>query len=116
MMTIQDYILYYEYTRIFDLEGMPQMETSYGYNEIELKVGQFLNLPFYEDNKSFIEKIEEIDNSLFVTLNIPCKFLWENDGSTLVIENDKESRYYYGRTTLNSQIDYYFKFKIVKKN
>ena len=80
MYNIEEYVLTYEYTCVFDLEGMPHMESSYGKNKIELKVGQFLNLPFYEDKKSFIKNIELQDELFVVTLSIPCKPLWENDG------------------------------------
>ena len=59
----------------------------------------------------------EINDDLFVvTLSIPCKPLWENDGETVILKFGEEIKYYYGRTTLNSQTDYYFKFRIIKKN
>jgi hypothetical protein len=116
MYNIEEYVLTYEYTCVFDLEGMPHMESSYGKNEIELKVGQFLNLPFYEDKKSFIKNIELQDELFVVTLSIPCKPLWENDGEEVTLKLGEEIKYYYGRTTLNAQTDYYFKFRIIKKN
>ena len=116
MKNVEEYVLYYEYNGIFDLEGMPQMESFFGNSEIKLKVGEYLNLPFYEDKKSFIEKIEEVDNLLVITLNIPCKPLWENYGKIVLIKEGEVVKYYYGRTTLNSQTDYYFKFKIKSKN
>ena len=116
MKHIDEYILYYEYNGIFDLEGMSQMESSYGKKEVVLKVGEFLELPFYEKNKSYIKSIEVVDDLLVVTLNIPCKPLWENDGEMVLIKEGEVVKYYYGRTTLNTQTDYYFKFKIMKKN
>ncbi len=116
MKNIDNYILYYEYNGIFDLEGMPQMDSSFGSYEVKLKVGEFLNLPFHEEKKSFIEKIDEVDGLIVVTLNIPCKPLWENDGKIVLIKEGEVVKYYYGRTTLNTQTDYYFKFKIVNKN
>lgn len=116
MKNIDEYVLYYEYTVIFDLEGIPQMESSYGKKEVKLKVGEFLELPFYEDNKSLIKNIEEINDLIVVTLNIPCKPLWENDGEKVLVKEGEVVKYYYGRTTLNSQTDYYFKFEIKEKN
>ena len=116
MKNMEEYVLSYEYTCVFDLEGMPHMESSYGKNEIELKVGQLLDLPFYEDKKSSIQSIEINDDLFVVTLSIPCKPLWENDGEKVILKFGEEIKYYYGRTTLNSQTDYYFKFRIIKKN
>ena len=57
----------------------------------------------------------EIDGKLVVTLNIPPKPLWENDGSFVVVTLGDVTKYYYGRTTINTQTDYYFKFEIRKK-
>lgn len=116
MKNIDEYVLYYEFHAIFDLEGLQQMDSSFGSYEVKLKVGEYLNLPFYEENKSFIEKIEEIDGLIVVTLNIPCKPLWENDGEMLLIKENEVVKYYYGRTTLNTQTDYYFNFRIINKN
>ena len=116
MLNVQDFVLYYEYTGIFDLEGIPQMESSFGKKEVNIKKGEFLDLPFHEDKKSYIEDIEIINDLLVVTLNIPCKPLWENDGEVVKIKLGEELKYYYGRTTLNTQTDYYFKFKILNKN
>ena len=115
MLNIEDYYLYYEYTGIFDLEGMPHMESSYGETTVPLKVGEPLNLPIVEEVKSKIVKIEEIDGKLVVTLNIPPKPLWENAGSFVVVTLGDVTKYYYGRTTINTQTDYYFKFEIRKK-
>ena len=116
MINLDEYILYYEYTAIFDLEGMASMDNAYGKNEIALKVGENLNLPFYEEVKSYISNIEEKDCKIVVTLNIPCKPLWENDGEIIKIIEGVDYKYYYGRTTLNTQTDYYFTFKIKNKN
>ena len=116
LKNIDEYILYYEYTAVFDLEGMVSMENAYGKNEITLKVGENLKLPFYEEIKSYIANIEEKDSKIIVTLNIPCKPLWENDGEIITIVEGETVKYYYGRTTLNTQTDYYFTFKIKNKN
>ena len=56
MLNIEDYYLYYEYTGIFDLEGMPHMESSYGKMTVPLKVGEPLNLPIVEEVKLKIVK------------------------------------------------------------
>lgn len=115
MLNIEDFCLYYEYTGVFDLEGMPHMESTYGKRSIPLKVGEILNLPIVEEIKSKIERIEEVDDKLVVTLNIPPKPLWENDGQFVVVTLGEVTKYYYGRTTINTQTDYYFKFEICKK-
>lgn len=116
MINLGEYILYYEYTAVFDLEGMALMDNAYGKNEIQLKVGEFLDLPFYEDKKSYIKDINVNEDSISLMLLIPCKPLWENDGENVVIKLGDVVKYYYGRTTLNTQTDYYFKFEIRKKN
>lgn len=115
-MNIQEYILFYEYTGIYDLEGMPNMESTYGKSEIPLKVGEYLNLPIVEAIKSTISKIDIVDDKIIVTLNIPPKPLWENDGNTVIVTLGETTKYYFGRTTINTQTDYYFKFEIRKKN
>jgi hypothetical protein len=63
MKDLSDYLLRYEYTFVFDLEGMPSLELSYGSKDIELISGESLEMPWHEVVKSKIVNIEIIDDN-----------------------------------------------------
>jgi hypothetical protein len=116
MKDLSDYLLRYEYTFVFDLEGMPSLELSYGSKDIELISGESLEMPWHEVVKSKIVNIEIIDDIINLKLIIPCKPLWESTSEKLYVKENEVSEFYYGRTTNTTATDYYFKFYIIKKN
>ena len=115
MKDLSNYLLRYEYTFVFDLEGMPSLELSYGSKDIELISGESLEMPWHEVVKSKIVNIEIIDDLINLKLVIPCKPLWESTSEKIYVKENEISELYYGRTTYTNSTDYYFKFYIIKK-
>ena len=115
MKNLDKYLLRYEYTVVSDLDGMTTMEYLHGSKEIELIIGESLEMPWHEITKSKIVNIDVINNKICLKLIIPCRPLWESSSEIIYVTEDEISKLYYGRTTNIATTDYYFKFYIIPK-
>lgn len=115
MKNLDKYLLRYEYTLVSDLDGMTTMEYLHGSKEIELIIGESLEMPWHEITKSKIVNIDVINNKICLKLIIPCRPLWESSSEIIYVTEDEISKLYYGRTTNIATTDYYFKFYIIPK-